>query len=239
MKVAIDCYAMKFICAHTSFFVVNAFVHLECNNLFNVDYEDSNSEYFLKKFTTIDLARLLTNTTGETFHFNATNEERRNVLRFVCNTLPQLDIVYAEIEAQIAACNPVALEKGTCANYVKGAKLPKQSEGFTDYLAAKPALAAYASGQAAPPASAPIRPASAPPLPAKAASPAPVTTGQRPSVGAIIAEFADKRWKEAGQPRDVKVVLQMRKEWMAELETMGYKSTSASNYLGAWMKTRL
>ena len=70
------------------------------------------------------------------------------------------------------------------------------------------------------------------------------TTASEPSVPrggnkAIIWSVADSMWEDAGKPTDAKVVLQLRKQIMNELEAAyQIKRTSASSELGNWQKLR-
>lgn len=58
-------------------------------------------------------------------------------------------------------------------------------------------------------------------------------------VRSVIWGHADRVWEAAGKPNDKAVVLQLRKQMMAELEELGVKKTSSSNELGNWMKARI
>lgn len=57
--------------------------------------------------------------------------------------------------------------------------------------------------------------------------------------GGQIWKRADELWAAAGSPKDQKVVLKLRKEWMGILEGEGIKRTTSSSELGQWMKARL
>lgn len=57
--------------------------------------------------------------------------------------------------------------------------------------------------------------------------------------GGQIWKRADELWAAAGSPKDPKVVLKLRKEWMVTLEGEGIKKTTSSSELGQWMKARL
>ena len=54
----------------------------------------------------------------------------------------------------------------------------------------------------------------------------------------IIFAVADEMWKEAGEPRDKKEILQLRKQMMDCLEAQGVKRNTSSNTLGVWVKER-
>lgn len=74
----------------------------------------------------------------------------------------------------------------------------------------------------------------APTVPAKAPS------APRGGNRVTIFEVADRMWNEAGSPRDLSVVLPLRKTIMAELEANhGIKKTTSSTALGEWQKLRL
>lgn len=55
----------------------------------------------------------------------------------------------------------------------------------------------------------------------------------------LIWSVMDRIWETAGSPRDVSLVLSLRKTAMAELEGIGIKRNTASNELGQWQKNRL
>lgn len=80
------------------------------------------------------------------------------------------------------------------------------------------------------------------PDPAPAAVTVPAKTPSAPRGGnrVTIFEVADRMWNEAGSPRDLTVVLPLRKTIMAELEANhGIKKTTSSTALGEWQKLRL
>lgn len=72
----------------------------------------------------------------------------------------------------------------------------------------------------------------------------PVTTGgstrpasaPRSSSRPLIWEVANRMWAEAGSPKDIPVILELRKKIMNELETLGVKKTTSSTALGEWQK---
>ena len=71
---------------------------------------------------------------------------------------------------------------------------------------------------------------------------APAKTPSAPRSGnrVTIFEVADRMWNEAGAPKDVSIVLPLRKTIMAELEANhGIKKTTSSTALGEWQKLRL
>lgn len=71
---------------------------------------------------------------------------------------------------------------------------------------------------------------------------APAKTPSAPRGGnrAAIFEVADRMWNEAGSPKDVSVVLALRKTIMNELEeNYGIRRTTSSTALGDWQKLRL
>lgn len=56
----------------------------------------------------------------------------------------------------------------------------------------------------------------------------------------IIWSIADTMWQAAGAPKDLPVILALRKEIMAKLENdHGVKRTTSSNELGNWQKAKL
>ena len=80
------------------------------------------------------------------------------------------------------------------------------------------------------------------PDPAPAAVTVPTRAPSAPRGGnrATIFEVADRMWNEAGSPRNLAVVLPLRKTIMAELEANhGIKKTTSSTALGEWQKVRL
>lgn len=75
---------------------------------------------------------------------------------------------------------------------------------------------------------------------ANTVAPAKIPSAPRSGNRVIIFEVADRMWNEAGSPRDLSVVLPLRKTIMAELEANhGIKKTTSSTALGEWQKLRL
>lgn len=71
---------------------------------------------------------------------------------------------------------------------------------------------------------------------------APAKTPSAPRGGnrVTIFEVADRMWNDAGAPKDLQTVLQLRKTIMAELEAnYAIKKTTSSTALGDWQKLRL
>jgi hypothetical protein len=58
-------------------------------------------------------------------------------------------------------------------------------------------------------------------------------------VMSVIWEHADIVWAKAGSPLDVPTIMKLRRAMMDDLEEQGIKRNTASNGLGAWMKTKL
>lgn len=73
--------------------------------------------------------------------------------------------------------------------------------------------------------------------------PPPVRTAGAPRAGGvreIVFRVADEIWNAAGKPTDLKVVLDLRKQMMAVLESEHQvKKTTSSTTLGAWQKERI
>lgn len=89
---------------------------------------------------------------------------------------------------------------------------------------------------------APAAQAGAGPAPVAAAATVPARVPSAPRGGnrVTIFEVADRMWNEAGSPRDLSIVLPLRKTIMAELEANhGIKKTTSSTALGEWQKLRL
>jgi hypothetical protein len=78
------------------------------------------------------------------------------------------------------------------------------------------------------------------PVAAAATVQARVPSAPRGGNRVTIFEVADRMWNEAGSPRDLSIVLPLRKTIMAELEANhGIKKTTSSTALGEWQKLRL
>ena len=75
---------------------------------------------------------------------------------------------------------------------------------------------------------------------ANTVAPAKMPSAPRGGNRAVIWEVADRMWNEAGSPRNLSVVLQLRKTILADLETThSLKKTTRSTALGEWQKVRL
>jgi hypothetical protein len=55
----------------------------------------------------------------------------------------------------------------------------------------------------------------------------------------LIWKRADELWAAAGSPKDIKVVLKLRKEWMNLLQKEGVNRSTCSCEFGNWQKARI
>lgn len=247
MKVAIDLDTMRVLHAHRVHDIVHWLVMLESPNSAHVLFDDTERAAFLDGMTTLDLTLLHRNLTGTEFPPGWDDLQRREAIASVVNSIKPRLVDDAELEAQIEAVlreiqQPVG--KAPQFRYVLGAKLPKREDGGLFPLKAAPldpkglAAAAQLAAQrrtlrAATPAPAPATPR---PAPAQRRAPVASSGGSRPVIWAV----ADKVWEEAGKPKVVPVVLELRKRMMAILEDEhGVKRSTSSTALGVWMKERL
>lgn len=247
MHVAIDMDKMRVLNVHRVQDILHGLVQLEAANVKNVKFENTDSPYFLAGLKVLQMQLLYTSVTGEP-GLALTHAERRASLTVVIGAMKpplvddqELDKQIASVEAQLKL--PVG--KVPFYRYALGSRTPKTVDDIlprtlqmTDAMrsAAKGAATAL---QPLPAATIPApRPAGVARQPAGTPRPA----GAEPT-GGVAGEIwmvADKMWKEAGSPKDTKVVLKLRMTMMEVLETQhDIKRTTASNTLGQWMKARL
>lgn len=245
MKVAVDMDAMRFTHVHTVSNVVHGLVYLEGAKLKTIHFECTDRPGFLSSLTTLELNLLYRNTTGQDFPANLDDLTRREVLAELVEGMTPRDVVEAELDAQIEAVidqleAPIAT--ATQFKYVKGALRPMIDDGGLFPLSSKPLTGPQLTSAAQQAPQRRAAPAAPTPAPAPALRAQPARSAPRAHAGSVrpkIWAVADRMWEAAGKPTDKTVVLALRKEMMAELETQGVKRTSSSTALGEWQKERL
>ena len=177
--------------------------------------------------TDLELKLLYRNATGNEFE----GYSHPHLIAAVCQVtkaLPHTDAVPAEVAQQ---CRKINISDRSPYRYVKGSYTPARLQDIFQPL---PLQASAARVAAIPPAG---------PVPAAAhATPAvkPISAPRAGGVREVVWGEADRRWEAAGKPRNLSVVLALRKDLMNVLETeFGVKRTSSSTSLGEWQKARL
>jgi hypothetical protein len=239
MFVSINMDDLQFVHKHADHETVSALAWLEMPGQ-SVTIENTDREFFLAKLTGLDLRMLYKNTTG----LDITGTDHivvREMLATLIETKLKTTFAHlAEVEAQIAEVED-DLYKGIPWSYALGSRKPAKQEDLF-HLHCKPLDAGEATEAAvrAPQrrkvrSATPTAAASAPALQRPRAA-AMRMSSVRPTIWAV----ADEMWEAAGKPTDKEVVLALRKEMMARLETeKSIKRTSSSNELGNWMKSRI
>lgn len=184
----------------------------------------------MNTFTDLELRMLYQNTTGKKLEGYFRPALCKAVAELAMG-LPVSDVNPFEVKQQ---ASKISINDAGFYRYVKGAYTSARLQELFE----PEALVAVPGAT----------PASVPPAPptASASTPAapiaPPTTIAAPRGGkrAVIWEVADRMWNEAGSPRNLSVVLPLRKTIMAELEANhGIKKTTSSTALGEWQKLRL
>lgn len=224
---------------HPSFVVVAALAELEVpDNAYTVTTLDI--ERRLYTFTELELANLYRNTTGaQPTH---TGNQLRKLILEVAHRLPETDVRLVEVEKQCEYAT--ARPADGPYRYVRGASRPHRASelapGLTTGVAADPGsvLATFVAPKAAAPAQVLSDAMREPAEPNKpAARPSTMPKG---GIRQKVWDVADAMWQAAGQPTDLKVVLNLRKEIMKVLETdHGIVRNTSSNELGRWQKEKI
>jgi hypothetical protein len=246
MRVAFDMTHYRVVGLHWHQDILHGLVYLECGNVKDVLFADTESPYFLAGVKPLQMQHLFNNITGETK--NLTFDEARAAVLVAVETMKPMLVDDQELDKQI-----VAVEKQLTGKpgeipffrYHLGGRVPKVADSQfvrTVVRDDKQRYAAQAAAQRLQP-----LPAALPYTPRPAGTVGQKTgvlraTGAEPTGGVAgqVWETADAMWKAAGSPKDVKVVLALRMEMMKVLETEhDVKRTTSSNTLGQWMKARL
>lgn len=239
MFVAVDMKELQFVHKHRDHEIVSSLTYLEaCDRDTLID--NTERPEFLIKLTPLELRLLYRNTTGIDITGTDDIVVREMLAQVVDDHIDATLANQFEVDKQIAEVID-DLEKGIPWAYSLGASKPaKQEELFSLHCKALSSDAASLAATRAPQ----RRATRAAPKPRAVApsppQPAPARKQRAFSVRPIIWEVADRMWQEAGSPKDKAVVLELRKQMMAYLESdRGIKRTSSSNELGNWMKERL
>jgi hypothetical protein len=239
MYVSINMDDLQFVHKHRDAEVVRHLAWLEMPG-HSVTIENTDREFFLAKMSGLDLRMLYKNTTGLDITGTEHIVVREMLATLVEEKLKAAHASLSELEAQVAAVED-DLYAGIAYTYALGANKPaKQEDLFHLHTAPLNAIEAQEAATRAPQrrkvrsATPTAAPAAARPMPPRSA--ATRMNSVRPTIWAV----ADEMWEAAGKPTDKDVVLALRKEMMARLETeKSIKRTSSSNELGNWMKSRI
>ena len=246
MHVAIDIDYNRVIGVHRVQDILHGLILLECGNVRNVLFENTENPYFLLSRTEAQLRALFKNITGEDVEMDKLSY--RAALTTAIDAMKPPLVDDQELEKQIASVEDQLWGKiGTIPffRYVLGAKVPKVADGIVVRRIArddKQREATKGAAQRLQAQAAPLTPATPAPRVARQALGVARPAGAPPT-GGVAAEVwmvADKMWAEVGSPKDTKTVLALRIKMMQVLETEhDIKRTTASNTLGQWMKARL
>jgi hypothetical protein len=249
----IDVSNMTLVRKHSKPSILNDLATIECGNVATL-ITDLDDRFFASRFTDFELKRLYKAVTSQELkHYFV--DGIMLALRRALEAFPEDEINphLALAQANYAIANNEN-DDGKIINYrYKAASvLPETLLDFDipvprSMFAANPAFAAglpstvtlRAAAHAVAPAEAT---AAAVPKPTPAA---PAAHSANPHIGtrgaaSIVIGVADEMWKAAGSPRDISILLQLRKKMMDHLEAeYGIKRTTASTALGGWQKTIL
>lgn len=209
---------------------------------------DLNLRKFLE-FTPAELKLLYKNATGN--ELSGYGNALAHAVLAMAKRLPESDVIPEEVFAQ-ALC--VSDGDKSCYSYAKGSKTPTTHRGLfipeaitCERCEAEEQIATTAMPGYTPPAH-PVagRVGGANPV-ASTSTQANVNAApsapRAPRVGGakeIIFKVADEIWAAAGSPRDLAIVLPLRKQMMDILEAShNVKRATASSTLGEWQKQRL
>lgn len=251
MKVSIDMQNMTFMHKHSNTRVVANLAYLECRHGAYM-ITDTDAKSFLQ-LTDMEMKMLYRNTTGGEVYFLGAS--LRAIISELVDRMPESDVNPYELDIQ-ANLAPQGDPNGY--KYVKGSFKPTVvTELFPPKLIAiksdnEPLIAAQrraryldSNSSAAPrvavaPHVTPRTPVPGNPKPAVAALQGPAPTSRQGGVKEIIWREADILWQKAGSPKDISIILKLRKEIMEHLEkNFSVKRNTSSNELGNWQKNKL
>jgi hypothetical protein len=239
MYVLIDRQQMAIVHKHRDVQTLRDLSWIECTNA-GLIMPLGRVEHWTKEFTPAELKLIYKNATG------AELQGYGNVLGSVVNQMAMRLPETAANPAEVAAQRLCVMDGDKSSfSYCPGSQRPTSHPGLfePDPIKCERNPAEEATAAASKPAYAPTTPASAgpaDPFGAPSSTPrapsAPRTGGSRET----IYKVADDMWEAAGKPTDLKVVLDLRRQIMAVLETEhSVKKTTSSTALGDWQKSRL
>lgn len=247
MHVAIDMDKMRVLNVHRVQDILHGLVQLEAANVKHVKFENTDSPYFLAGLKVLQMQLLYTSVTGEGGQA-LTHMQRRAVLTVAIASMKPMLVDDQELDRQLKSVEvqlKLPIGKVPFYKYALGGKTPKTVDDITPRgVQLTDAMRDAAKGAAT--ALQPL-PQATIPAPAPAGTVRQKTGVSRPAgaepTGGVAGEIwmvADKMWKEAGSPKEVKTVLALRMKMMEVLEKdHDIKRTTASNTLGQWQKARL
>jgi hypothetical protein len=239
MFVSLNLSDMMFMHKHREHETLSMLAFLEAPHR-SVSIENTDLPNFLSTRTGLELRLLYRNTTGMDITGTADIVVREMVSELVDNHMLESWISLTELTAQVNAVED-DLYNGIAYSYARGAKVPAKQEALFEFHCAPLSGDAAIAAAARAPQRRTLQPAAARPAMRASAPAGPAVPKQRmSSVKHDIWLVADRMWTEAGSPKDAKIVLELRKKIMSQLETEKMiKRTSSSNELGNWQKERL
>lgn len=225
MYVLVDREALVFRHKHSDHSVIHDLAHIEVAHCATYITSIDGPTNFVS-LTDMELTMLYQNTTGHKLEGFSRQHMNQSVLA-AARALPESDVRPLEVRQQ---ADKIKADDSGFYRYVKGSRKAAQLQ---ELFVPEPLCANT-------PAPAPLASTGPDPAPAAVTVPAKVPSAPRGGNRVTIFEVADRMWNEAGSPRDLSVVLPLRKTIMAELEANhGIKKTTSSTVLGEWQKLRL
>lgn len=239
MYVLVDRQQMAITHKHREQQVLRDLSWIECTNA-GIIMPLGRIEHWMREFTPAELRLIYKNATGH--EIQGYGNALGSVVNQMALRLPETDAVAAEVAAQ-----RLCIMDGdkSSYSYCKGSKTPSCHPGLyePDPLKCARSEAEETLAAASKPAHMPSAPVHAPVANPFANAPAAGQTASAPRAGGtrdIVYKVADEMWQQAGTPRDMKAVLDLRKKIMDVLEAQhSVKRTTASTTLGDWQKSRL
>lgn len=231
MYIAIDRQDLRVCHKHRDHIVVNALAHIELahhrTSVFRID-----TLCWFPDFTDYELIMLYQQSTGHKFTGFSEFHLRELVLAMV-RALPESDVVASEAIAQAATIKDK--DRGFY-RYVKGSRKPEELHQLFEPDTLEATHAAAVQGIA----SVKAEPPEPEPTPVAATVQGKASSAPRGGNRGTIFEVADAMWASVGSPKELAVVLALRKAIMTALETEhGIKKSTSSTALGDWQKQRI
>jgi hypothetical protein len=239
MYVLVDRQQMAITHKHREQQVLRDLSWIECTNA-GIIMPLGRIEHWMREFTPAELRLIYKNATGQ--EIQGYGNALGSVVNQMALRLPETDAVAAEVAAQ-RLC--VMDGDKSSYSYCKGSKTPTGYPGLFEpdpmnctRSEVEEALAAASKPVHIP--SAPVSNGTANPLTHVPITGQAVSAPRAGGTRDIVYKVADEMWQQAGNPRDMRIVLDLRKKIMDVLEAQhSVKRTTASTTLGDWQKSRL
>lgn len=225
--------AMTFAHKHKNYQVLCNLAWIECASAHIFPLDDATK---FKEFTDMELSLLYENTVQKK-PSSLSRQQLQQVLFDLITSMDPSDVNAVEVESQADKVNDNLSGRML---YVKGSSVPvkqKKDELFQMQTEANAESESSARAGRLPALVRKVQPVQPRPVVATVA-PERAAAAPRGTNKPLIWKTADRIWEEHGMPTDLKVVLQLRKLMMDDLEANGVKRASASSELGNWMKTK-